>query len=146
VIVSLLKFVKKIGRYNRKIGVCIGGLDSRNFAHLCSIHIFFYLLSISPAESIFRANIFLLNQLSLFFLFHFITRLPVLLQLFFCPKFCMEKGVNYTPIKDVFHQLENRHTHLQFTRFSRFGMNEKSKTQGDTVNAIVTVQRAHSWT
>ena len=143
-IVSLLKFVKKIG-------VCIGGLDSRNFAHLCSIHIFFYLLSISPAESIFRANIFLLNQLSLFFLFHFITRLPVLLQLFFCPKFCMEKGVNYTytPIKDVFHQLENRHTHLQLTRFSLSQVLErtkKSKTQEDTVHAIGTVQRTHSWT
>ncbi len=30
---SLLKFVKKFGRYNRKIGISIGGSDSRNFAH-----------------------------------------------------------------------------------------------------------------
>jgi hypothetical protein len=34
-IVSLLKFVKKIRQYNLKIGVGIGGVDNRNFDRLC---------------------------------------------------------------------------------------------------------------
>jgi hypothetical protein len=34
-IVSLLKFVKKIGRYNLKIGVDIKRSDNLNFIHLC---------------------------------------------------------------------------------------------------------------
>ncbi len=66
-----------------------------------------------------------------FSFFRFITRLPVLLQLFFCPKFCMEKGVNYIPIKDVFHQLENRHTHLQLSHVFHYlkFWNDRKKVQ-----------------
>jgi hypothetical protein len=47
--VSLLKFVKKIGRYSRKIGVGIGGSDSRNFAHLW-LWVIFGVLDPDPAD------------------------------------------------------------------------------------------------
>ena len=33
---NVLKSMKKIGRYNLKIGIDIGSLEGRNFAHLCS--------------------------------------------------------------------------------------------------------------
>jgi hypothetical protein len=141
--VSLLKFVKKIG-------VCIGGSDSRN-SPTFAIHTFFNCFLSVQLSQYFVLIFSCSTNYRCFFLFCFITRPPVLLQLFFCPKFCMEKGVNYTytPIKDVFHQLENRHTHLQLTRFSLSQVLErtkKSKTQEDTVHAIGTVQRTHSWT
>jgi hypothetical protein len=35
VIVKVLKSDKKIGQYNRKIGIGIGSSEGRNFAHLC---------------------------------------------------------------------------------------------------------------
>ncbi len=32
---DVLKSIKKIGRYNRKLGICIRSSEGQNFAHLC---------------------------------------------------------------------------------------------------------------
>jgi hypothetical protein len=124
--------VKKIGRYNRKIGVCIGGSDSRNFAHLCYSHLF-YLVSISPAESIFRANIFLLNQLSLFFLFSFYYSPASASAAIFLAQILYGERSELYPHKSCFPSARKQtHTPPAHTFFiiSSFGTNEKKQDAG----------------
>jgi hypothetical protein len=53
---NVLKSMKKIGRYNQKIGIGIGSLEGRNFAHLCIFVISYWGLQVGT-EAPFSSHI-----------------------------------------------------------------------------------------